>query len=820
VKILCVEDDIGLANLLEQTLIKQYYQVDLADDGQKGLDLTEAIPYDLILLDWGLPKLDGIRFCQLLRSQELSHLNLNRDTPVILMTALDTITNKIRGLDAGADDYIVKPFDVKELLARIRALLRRKPGMHSPLLTWGELVLNPNNCHVTYQGQEINLKSKEYEVLELFLRNPDQIFSVSRLLDRLWTLDDPPTEGAVRAQIKGLRRKLRLAGVGDIFETTYKLGYRLRSIEIKNQDEQIQDSSAPGQDLPEIEDSENKENVCSTPEVPNLQQLWEKHRQSYSDRLKIIQETITALQRGKLTPQQQHQAEKEAHTMIGSLGSFGLDEASRLSRQIQQILKKKPPLNHNQCQKLEQLIKELEYQIAVAQTSQKTVIEKNLTGTQTINSYNLINCDLLIVEDDLPLAIQMATEAKLRGFQVQIATDIAQARQLLNIQPVDIIILDLNFPQSAENGLDFLAELRDQYQEIPVIVLTAEESLTKRVEAARLGIQCFLQKPVTPSQLLTTVIQVLEQVHQSVFRLLVVDDDPNLLELVRRLLEPSGYQVILLAQPENFWEILEHTVPDLLILDVELCPVYPSQGNRSGVKAALSGFDLCQVIRTDLRWNRLPVIFLSAHNDMETIERSFLVGADDFLSKPITAMELLNRVQTRLNQRKLWKIAENDELTGVSLRRKALQDLTRLLHLAKRQKRPLSLALIDLDHFKQVNDRYGHEMGDRVLSYLGQLLNQSFREEDVIGRWGGEEFLIAMYGTSKEAGSMRLKTFLNQLSNYQFITLEEKVFFVTFSGGIAQFPEDGEDIQSLYRAADLALYQAKMKGRNCILVTE
>lgn len=820
-KILCVEDDTSLAKLLEQTLLKQHYQVDLAHNGQNGLELAEVIPYDLILLDWNLPKLDGIGFCKQLRVNNSSSVPVNFNTPIILMTALDQVTNKIIGLDAGADDYLVKPFNLDELLARIRALLRRKSSTHSPILTWGDLTLNPHNCRVTYQGVEINLKSKEYELLELFLRHPNQMFSISHLLDRLWTFDDPPTENAVRAQIKGLRHKLKKAGVNDILDTTYKLGYRLKPRTINNQNSLIPpvvlSDSQP--EISQIKQEENKQDAALSAVNSQIEKLWEKYRQSYLDRLQIIQSTITALQMGRLTPEQQHQAEREAHTMIGSLGSFGLDEASFLSRQIQQILKLEHPLQLNKIPELERLVKELKYQIEVTHYEQKPLIEEGDTvSPQSVNFFNLIEAKILIVEDDLPLAEQIAIEAKLRGFKVKIATDIPQARQLLNIHSFNLIILDVNFPQSAENGLDFLAQIRVKYPIIPVIILTAEESLIKRVKATRLGIQCFLQKPSTPAHILTTVTQILEQNHQSVCRVLVVDDDPSLLQLIKNLLESYHYQVITLDQPQKFWEILEHSVPDLLILDVELYPVYPSQDNLDVKIEPLTGFDLCQVIRTDPRWNRLPVIFLSAHNNIETIERSFLAGADDFLSKPIAAIELLNRVKTRLYQHKLWKITENDELTGVSLRRKALQDLTRLLHLAQRQKQSLSLALLDIDHFKEVNDMYGHDMGDRVLSYLGQLLNQSFRQEDVIGRWGGEEFLIAMYGTSKEEESMRLNTVLQRFSNYQFLTLDQKVFHVTFSGGIAELAQDGEDIQSLYHAADKALYQAKMNGRNCILI--
>ncbi|HEY9703116.1 MAG TPA: response regulator transcription factor, partial [Allocoleopsis sp.] len=303
-KILCVEDDTSLAKLLEQTLLKQHYQVDVADDGQNGLELAEVIPYDLILLDWNLPKLNGIGFCKQLRVNKSSDLPVNFNTPIILMTALDEVTNKIMGLDAGADDYLVKPFNLDELLARIRALLRRKSSTHSPILTWGDLALNPHNCHVTYQGTSINLKSKEYELLELFLRHPNQMFSISHLLDRLWTLDDPPTENAVRAQIKGLRHKLKKAGVNDILDTTYKLGYRLKSPQVNNQNPLsppvVLSDSIP--EISKIEKGENQKDADLSVINSQIQKLWEKYRQSYLDRLQIIQSTITALQMGTLTP--------------------------------------------------------------------------------------------------------------------------------------------------------------------------------------------------------------------------------------------------------------------------------------------------------------------------------------------------------------------------------------------------------------------------------------------------------------------------------------------------------------------------------------
>lgn len=835
-KILCVEDDEGLAKLLQLTLSKQHYQVEIATNGEAGWALAETIAYDLILLDWLLPKLTGIEFCRRLRNENASALNPNRDTPVLLMTALDAVTSKVMGLDAGADDYVVKPLNLDELLARIRALLRRKQGERSPLLTWGELCLNPNICEVTYRKQSIQLATKEYELLELFLRNPDQLFSLSRLLDRLWPAGETPSEGTVRAHMKGLRQKLKQAGVDDPFETVYKLGYRLRA------NKQAEENAE--------EDENKKDRVnertasvfpTSTQVSTALWQVWQECRQSYYERLATIQQAIPALQDGTLTAEQKHIAEREAHTLIGSLGSFGLDEASHIARQIQQILKQPEPLEDLKIahltqlttalqQNLENLAEEKTETIKPTDKPIETIKPKELTPEASRTETKEISLTtpgfplplapkLLIVDDDLPLSKLIAQEAESWGFQAETVTHLAQAQQALKDSLVDAILLDLNFSGSSQTGLDFLAAVHDQHSDIPVVMLTAEETFEKRVEAARLGSRCFLQKPITPPQILAAVTQVLQQANQSTARILIVDDDLALLQLLKNLLEPCGYQLTLLNDPQQFWQTLERMVPDLLILDIELCTPKQS-GQTSESPPTLSGIELCQVIRSDLRWNRLPVIFLSAHTDVETVQRGFAAGADDFLNKPVVAQELLTRVHTRLEQRKLWGTTDLDELTGVSLRRKALQDLARLIRLAQRQQQPFSLAVLDLDHFKRVNDQYGHHAGDHVLNHLGKLLRQSFRQEDIIGRWGGEEFIIGMYGITKQDGIKRLENVLSQLNHYVFLAPDGASFQVTFSAGIAQLLDDGNELQTLYRCADNALYQAKSKGRNQIMAAK
>ncbi|WP_009547130.1 response regulator transcription factor [Crocosphaera subtropica] len=221
-RILLVEDDERIAKVLAASLTEQRYTVDMAGDGEKGWEFIEALAYDLILLDVMLPKLTGIGLCQRIRQSGYT-------IPVLMLTAKDTSEDKVMGLDVGADDYVVKPFDVPELLARIRALLRRGNVAPNPILEWQQLRLDPSNYEVTYSDKLLHLTPKEYGLLELFLRNENIVLSRSAILDNLWSFEDPPSEEAVKVHIKDLRKKLRKVGAPpDFIETVYGVGYRLK----------------------------------------------------------------------------------------------------------------------------------------------------------------------------------------------------------------------------------------------------------------------------------------------------------------------------------------------------------------------------------------------------------------------------------------------------------------------------------------------------------------------------------------------------------------------------------------------------------------
>jgi DNA-binding response OmpR family regulator len=223
-RILLVEDNARLAEALLEALTDQLYVVDVVKDGEFAWDQVKAIAYDLILLDVMLPKLDGISLCQRLRHHGYS-------LPILMLTARDTSTDKVNGLDAGADDYVVKPFDLQELLARIRALLRRGSSTSPPILTWGKLLLNPSTYEVTYLDVPLQLTPKEFSLLELLLRNGRRVLSRAVIIDSLWKSESPPEEDTVKAHIKSLRQKLRtVADPEDVIETVHGLGYRLKQL--------------------------------------------------------------------------------------------------------------------------------------------------------------------------------------------------------------------------------------------------------------------------------------------------------------------------------------------------------------------------------------------------------------------------------------------------------------------------------------------------------------------------------------------------------------------------------------------------------------
>jgi diguanylate cyclase (GGDEF)-like protein len=284
---------------------------------------------------------------------------------------------------------------------------------------------------------------------------------------------------------------------------------------------------------------------------------------------------------------------------------------------------------------------------------------------------------------------------------------------------------------------------------------------------------------------------------------LVVDDDPDAITALTHALASDHIEVLGLGDAHGLMEALAEHRPDLLLLDVQM--------------PGPSGFDLCRILRSTPEWQELPVLLITAHVGLEFRLAAFQAGADDYLSKPVLREELRARVQARLERARLSKErAERDALTGLLLRRPFIDGLRARLAEAQRLGKPLALCFLDVDHFKRVNDKYGHLAGDRVLTRLGRLLGARFRREDVRGRWGGEEFVVALLGETAASAKEILSRTATELSGMTFDGDAGESFHISFSAGISVSGVDGDTVEALLKAADARLYRAKANGRNRI----
>ena len=219
-RILITEDEKDLADALSRGLRQQGYAADIALDGEEALEMVEVNDYDLIILDLNLPKIDGVEVCQRIRAEGSS-------IGILMLTARSSLDDRVNGLDQGADDYLVKPFHFPELLARVRAILRREGETRDPILRIGDLVLDPNAVKGYYRGSEILFTTKEFAILEYLMRHAGRVISQEELLEHVWNEDANMFTQTVKVHIKNIRSKLNTAGAGDLISTVKGKGYLL-----------------------------------------------------------------------------------------------------------------------------------------------------------------------------------------------------------------------------------------------------------------------------------------------------------------------------------------------------------------------------------------------------------------------------------------------------------------------------------------------------------------------------------------------------------------------------------------------------------------
>ncbi|RUT07043.1 transcriptional regulator [Dulcicalothrix desertica PCC 7102] len=660
-RILVVEDDELIVQSLVATLTQSHHTVDTTSDGVSGLEFTQVCNYDLIVLDVMLPKLDGISLCRQIRASGAS-------VPIILLTAQDSSNNKIIGLDAGADDYITKPFNLQELTARIRALLRRGNTLVRTQLEWENLRLDPSSCEVTYNDQLIRLTPKEYSLLELFLRNPARTFSSGAIIDHLWSLEETPGEDTVRAHMKGLRQKLRFSGVtNDPIENVYGIGYRLKSL----LDEK---KKKPKSKKPLQNTTSNQTTISNPPSIKQSQQIsaiWQRSQEKLSNRVTNIELAVAALLQGVPDSEMINNAYQDAHKLAGSLGMFGFECASRLSSQIEQLLQVATSLSHSSKLHLSELVVSL---------------RQELQQASTINS---------------------GAEVKNKPLQ---------------------------------GHLNDFTELTTRLQQ-----------------------------------------------SQSSARVLIVDDDMNILETLSEILKPWGLEITTLDNPLQFWDTLIATAPDLVVLDVEM----PS----------ISGIELCQQLRNDPIHSGLPVLFLTAHSSSDIMLRVFAAGADDYVTKPVVGPEIVARILNRIERTRLLRnFAQIDPLTGLVNRQKLKSEINQLLKEAQCHNQALYLVALQINNLQQINDKHNHSIGDQVLSLTGKVLKQTFNQQ-VVCRWAGAEFILCLYKTPLEESKNLIFNCIRDIKEKVLNINKGQEVEVSINMGISQYSQDGTNLEALYHMA-------------------
>jgi DNA-binding response OmpR family regulator/HPt (histidine-containing phosphotransfer) domain-containing protein len=620
-KILLIEDDDALIALLTRSLSSQHHIVDAVKDGEMGWTYASTFDYDTIVLDIMLPKLDGISLCKKLRRAGYT-------TPILLLTSQDNTTAKVQGLDAGADDYVVKPFDIAELTARVRALLRRSSNNPLPLLSWGDLLLNPTNCEVTYNEQLLTLTTKEYDLLELFLRDSYRVFSNDEIIDRLWSSDDFPAEATVRSHLRRLRHKLHAAGAPhDFIGTIHGRGYYLTSAQnclVSTSHHLV--GTIHELPLPDDGDDDNSQSIHSQQQQAEylafLQETWVQTKPQCLESLTEIVVIVDRLLLGNCTYPEQQQAHQKAHKLVGTLGVFSLTSAIDIARQMERLLNRSMLLSPAETLPLQIYLSELGKEIEVNVPSQK------------IDTPSSDLPLLLLIDLDFGSTQSLTEIAKNCGYRsISLSTIEAADRYLFSGSKSNSPVLILVNLRDTSSTLGFIQNIHLRLPDRAILGLSDRDELTDRLAVVRHGGKFLCTANLTTEQIFTAAISLLPTTNTTP-KVMVVDDDLDWLRTIPKLLQPWGLKITTLGDPQQFWRVLQSVQPDALVLDVQM--------------PEINGLELCQVLRSDPQWQRLPILFLSASTDAIDQQEAFKVGADDYLCKPMMGSELAQRIRHRL----------------------------------------------------------------------------------------------------------------------------------------------------------------------------
>jgi diguanylate cyclase (GGDEF)-like protein len=390
------------------------------------------------------------------------------------------------------------------------------------------------------------------------------------------------------------------------------------------------------------------------------------------------------------------------------------------------------------------------------------------------------------------------------GYTPVQATTQKEALAVVGAASVDAILTEDALPDGS--GCELVERVRAQPggEELPIVVLSPYATFADKIETIHCGADACFEKPVDWQALVRSVKHLIEASRPQPIRVLSVEDDPEHAAFIEGVLTEAGHRVRICSDPSQFERALREFLPDVVIMDIVL--------------PGMDGYDLVRYLRQDERYITLPVIFLTAERRTQSRSRSAKAGGDDYLVKPVQPALLQAVVTARAERaRSVKTLLERDGLTGL-LTHTALAERARKAHADKQRhpQRQHAWVMLDLDHFKTINDRFGHPIGDRVLSALSALLRRRLRQSDTIARYGGEEFAVLFQGLSETQVVLLVDRLREDFAKIEHEASDKSRFHATLSAGVAMLPP-GISIDKWRKAADDALYQAKNNGRNQVV---
>jgi diguanylate cyclase (GGDEF)-like protein len=416
--------------------------------------------------------------------------------------------------------------------------------------------------------------------------------------------------------------------------------------------------------------------------------------------------------------------------------------------------------------------------------------------------------DILVVDDDDDIRENLVQRISQEGMSARAVSTLAAARAAVEERLPDGMITAIGLPDGSGYELVEYLRARPDGDRPAVLVVSALGNFLDKVEAVHCGTDGYFEKPVDWEGLMRRLQHLLEVDQPEAVRVLSVEDDPQQAALLQAVLESAGYEVRVCDDPRHFETDLIGFSPDLVIMDILL--------------PGVSGYDLVRYLRQDERYATLPILFLTTEREVHARIETARAGGDDHLVKPVSPGLLLSTVAARIERARFVKsLLDRDGLTRLLTHTAFVERARAAVSLKSRNPvRNSAWVMIDLDHFKSINDRYGHPVGDRVLAALAALLRRRLRQSDTIGRYGGEEFAILINDLQEHQVVRLVSRVLSEFAEIDHIAPDGVTFRTTFSAGVAMLDPTSMDLDRWRKAADDALYEAKDAGRNRVMAAK